>query len=214
MTFPSSRGIASNTRTPSRGMINGHTPLVFQPGDRVWLSLDKHRFRGQHHKLHPLRYGPYTMLERIGENAYRLDLPPQLGIHDVLNVNNLKLFEPPLLEETITVHHPVDNIPYFQPPLLTDTILDSQTHNTRQQHYVSYLVGRKGQTPAQAKWMSPTTLQRSFPHLLAEAGTLPDLNREELGHQRGHPSSLHSCFYCKLPSPVQLSREVPNKELA
>ena len=63
-------------------------------------------------------------------NAYRLDLPSQLAIHDVLNVNNLKLFEPPLLEESITIHHPVDNIPDFQPPLLKDTILDFKKRDT------------------------------------------------------------------------------------
>lgn len=130
------------------------THLSFQPGDRVWLLLDKQRFKGQHHKLHPLRYGPYIVLERIGENSYRLDLPSQLGIHDVLNVNNLKLFEPPLLEESVTIHHPVDNIPDFQPPLLKDTIMDFKKRNTRHQLYFSYLVGRKGHTPAQAKWIN------------------------------------------------------------
>jgi hypothetical protein len=83
-----------------------HTPLSFQPGDHVWLLLDKQRFKGHHHKLHPLKYGPYIVLECIGENAYRLYFPAQLGIHDVLNVNNLKLFEPPLLEEGVIVQHP------------------------------------------------------------------------------------------------------------
>jgi hypothetical protein len=48
---------------------------------------------------------------RIGKNDYRLDLPPHLRIHDMLNVNNLKLFEPPLLEDTVTVLHLVENIP-------------------------------------------------------------------------------------------------------
>ena len=52
--------------------------LTFQPGDKVWLHLDKKHFKGQHHKLLPIRYGPYSILEKIGENAYRLDLPPQL----------------------------------------------------------------------------------------------------------------------------------------
>ena len=164
--------------------------MFFQPGDRVWLLLAKNRFKGHHHKLHPLRYGPYTVLECIGENAYRLDLPTQLGIHDVLNVNNLKLFEPPLLDEAVTVHHPVDNIPDFQPPLLSDQILDSHIRTTRKQQYISYLVGRKGHPPAQAKWMSAETLKRKFPHLLTEAGTLPDLNREELGKQEGHTPSF------------------------
>ena len=89
------------------------TPLIFQPGDQLWLLLAKNIFKGHHHKLHPLQYGPYIVLEHIGENAYRLDFPTQLGIHDVLNVNKLKLFEPPLLDEAVTVHHLVDNIPNF-----------------------------------------------------------------------------------------------------
>lgn len=146
--------------------------------------LDKQRFKGQRHKLHPLRYGPYTVLARIGENAYHLDLPSQLGIHNVLNVNNLKLFEPPLLEESVTIHHPVDNILDFQPPLLKDTILDFKKWDTRHQPCFSYLVGRKGHTPAQAKWINAETLQRNFPQLVEETGTLPDLNREELGNQK------------------------------
>jgi hypothetical protein len=33
-------------------------------------------------------------------------------------------------------------------------------------------------------------LQHNFPHLLAEAWILPYLNREELGHQEMHPTSL------------------------
>jgi hypothetical protein len=120
------------------------------------------------------------VLDRIGENAYRLDLPTHLGIHDVLNVNNLKLFELPLLEDTVTVQHPMDNILDFQPPLLHDQILDSKTRTTRQQQHVSYLVDRQGQNPAQAKWMTIETVQRWFPELLAKAGMLSDLNREEL----------------------------------
>ena len=152
----------------------------------MWLWLDKQCFKGQHHKLHPLRYGPYTILERIGENAYRLDLPSQHGIHDVFNVNNITLFEPPLLEESITIRHPVDNIPDFQPPLFKDTIMDSKKHNTCQHPYFSYLVGWKRQTLAQAKWRIAETLQRTFPHLVEESGTLPDLNREELSNPEGH----------------------------
>ena len=107
--------------------------MSFQPGDQVWLHLDKKRFKGHHHKLLPIRYGSYTILDKIGENAYRLDLPPQLGIHNVINVNHLKLFEPSLLEEPITITHLVENIPNFQLPLAKDTILDTQSHSTRHQ---------------------------------------------------------------------------------
>lgn len=69
-------------------------------------------------------------MEIIGEKSYHLDFPPQLGIHDVLNMNNIKLFDPRLLEEPTTVQHPVDNIVDLQPPLLADTIPDSITCTT------------------------------------------------------------------------------------
>ena len=38
--------------------------------------------------------------------------------------------------------------------------------------------------------MSTEILKRKFLHLLAEAEMLPDLNREELGHQEGHAPSF------------------------
>jgi hypothetical protein len=130
--------------------------------------LEKQRFKGQHHKLHPLRYGPYIVLKRIGDNDYPLDLPLQLGIHDVLNINNLQLFELSLLEEVVPVQHPVDNIPDFQSPLLEDTILEQRIRQIRSTEYISYFVGRKGDTQAKARWISADKLKRSFPHLVAE----------------------------------------------
>jgi hypothetical protein len=159
--------------------------MAFQPEDQVWLHLDKKHFKGHHHKLLSIRYGPYTILDKIGENAYRLDLPPQLGIHNVINVNHLKLFEPSLLEEPVTITHPVDNIPDFQLPFAKDTILDTRSCSTRHQTYTIYLLARQGQTTAQAKWITTDVLHNKFLHLLMEARMLPDLNREELS-QGGH----------------------------
>jgi len=143
--------------------------------------MDKQRFRGGHHELHPICYGPYTIIERIGENAYRLDLPSQLGIHDVLNVNNLKLYVPSLLDEEVTITHPVDNIPDFQLPLLKDTILDTKCCMTRNTQYISFLIGRRGQTPTQAKWMTKDALQRTLPQLWAKAGAATELNQGGIG---------------------------------
>jgi hypothetical protein len=133
--------------------------LKFQEGDKVGLQMDKQRFKGNHHKLDPLQYGPYTFFDCIGENYYRLDLPPHFGIHDMLNVNNLKLFEPPLLEDIFTIHHLVENIINFQHPLLHDQIMDNNTRTTWKQQHVSYLVGRQGQDPSQAKWMTLEIVQ-------------------------------------------------------
>ena len=134
----------NNTQSSSRSCqatpCKQRTFLTFRPGDKVWLHLDKKRFKGQHHKLLPIRYGPYTILDKIGENAYKLDLPPQLGIHNVIDVNHLKLFELPLLEEPFTITHPVNSIPDVQIPVAKDTLLGTRTHSTRHRVYTSYPV--------------------------------------------------------------------------
>ena len=56
--------------------------------------------QGERKKLKPIRYGPFKILEKIGENAFRLDLLACMHIYSVVNAKNLKLFEPSLVEDT------------------------------------------------------------------------------------------------------------------
>ena len=50
---------------------------------------------GKSGKLSPRFIGPFEILERIGEVAYRLALPPLLsGVHDVFHVSMLWKYEP------------------------------------------------------------------------------------------------------------------------
>jgi hypothetical protein len=43
-------------------------------------------------KLHPRRDGPFQVLERINNNAYKLDLPGAYNISATFNVSDLSLF--------------------------------------------------------------------------------------------------------------------------
>ena len=50
---------------------------------------------GQSGKLSPRFIGPFDIIERVREVAYRLALPPQLsGIHDVFHIFMLRKYEP------------------------------------------------------------------------------------------------------------------------
>jgi hypothetical protein len=71
-------------------------PHNFQVGEKVWLHLKNERLTGPHCKLHPFRYGTYTITKAIGENAFELIIPPFLGLHPVFNVNYLQPYFPPL----------------------------------------------------------------------------------------------------------------------
>jgi hypothetical protein len=68
--------------------------LSFEVGDFVYLKVSP--MWGLHHfkvrgKLAPRFIGPFKILEKRGQVAYQLELPPQLSdAHDVLHVSQLK----------------------------------------------------------------------------------------------------------------------------
>jgi hypothetical protein len=62
------------------------------------LHLKNERLIGPHRKLHPLRYGPYTITKAMGDNSFVLNIPPFLGLHPVFNVAFLWPYFPPLLD--------------------------------------------------------------------------------------------------------------------
>jgi len=49
--------------------------LAFKPGDLVWLHLRKERFSsGRRNKLMPRVEGPFKVLTKVNNNAYKLHL--------------------------------------------------------------------------------------------------------------------------------------------
>ena len=69
----------------------------FQVSDKVWFDISKDMMKGEGKKFRPIRYGPFTILEKIGNNAFYLDLLIYMQMYLVVNVENLKLYEPPLI---------------------------------------------------------------------------------------------------------------------
>ncbi|XP_056848903.1 uncharacterized protein LOC130499034 [Raphanus sativus] len=50
--------------------------VLFEPGDLVWLHMRPERFHeARKSKLSPRGTGPFRVLEKINDNAYKLDLP-------------------------------------------------------------------------------------------------------------------------------------------
>nr|GEY48874.1 putative reverse transcriptase domain-containing protein [Tanacetum cinerariifolium] len=73
-----------------------HKPMEFQVGDKVMLkvSLWKGVVRfGKRGMLNPRYVGPSKVLERVGDVAYKLDLPEELSrVHNTFHVSNLKKY--------------------------------------------------------------------------------------------------------------------------
>ena len=52
------------------------SPMVFQPGDQVWIHLCKDRFPKEcKSKLLPRADGPFKVLARYNDNTYKVDIP-------------------------------------------------------------------------------------------------------------------------------------------
>jgi hypothetical protein len=65
--------------------------VIFQPGDMVWVHMRKDRFPNlRKSKLMPRGAGPYKVLARINDNAYKIDLPSdEFGVSNSFNVADL-----------------------------------------------------------------------------------------------------------------------------
>ncbi|CAL9025414.1 unnamed protein product [Prunus brigantina] len=112
-------------------------PLSFKVEDYVFLKVSPRRgvkIFGKTGKLAPRFIGPFEILERIGEVAYKLALPPQLSnIHNVFHVSMLPKYEPDpthvlnwgelnLDEELSFEESPIQILDHKEQVLLTKTI--------------------------------------------------------------------------------------------
>ncbi|KAB2625910.1 S ribonuclease [Pyrus ussuriensis x Pyrus communis] len=78
-----------------KSLVDRHaTDRVYEVGDWVFLKLSPWRGVvrfGKKGKLSPRYIGPYMVTERVGEVAYRLELPPELArVHNVFHVSMLR----------------------------------------------------------------------------------------------------------------------------
>ena len=44
-------------------------------------------------------YDPFEVLGKVGDNSIKLNLPPYVHIYSIMNVENIKLFEPFMLDQ-------------------------------------------------------------------------------------------------------------------
>ena len=72
----------------------GRRRVVFEPGDWVWVHMRKERFPTQRKsKIHLRVDGPFQVIEKINDNAYKLDLPDEYTVSTTFNVADLSPFD-------------------------------------------------------------------------------------------------------------------------
>jgi translation initiation factor IF-1 len=69
----------------------GRKEVKLEPGDLVWLHLRKERFPElRKSKLMSRATGPFKILAKINDNAYKLELPPEFGVSPSFNISDLR----------------------------------------------------------------------------------------------------------------------------
>jgi translation initiation factor IF-1 len=61
----------------------GRKEVKLEPGDLVWLHLRKS-------KLMSRAAGPFKILAKINDNAYKIELPPEFGVCPSFNISDLR----------------------------------------------------------------------------------------------------------------------------
>jgi hypothetical protein len=68
--------------------------VSYQVGDNVLLSTENLNKHSQSKKLYPKYLGPFKVLKKVNDVAYKLDLPSHMTIHPVFHVNLIKPYIP------------------------------------------------------------------------------------------------------------------------
>lgn len=109
----------------------GKKELKLEPGDLVWLHLRKECFPDlRKSKLMPRVDGPFKILEKINDNAYKLELPSEFGVSPTFNISDLKPYlgeEGALESRTTSLQEVEDDEDITRMDILEATPLDIQT---------------------------------------------------------------------------------------
>ncbi|CAM8926435.1 unnamed protein product [Rhodiola kirilowii] len=141
--------------------------LEFQVGDHVFLrvSLMKGVMRfGKKGKLSPRYIGPFEILERVGNVAYRLALPPTLSsMNPVFHILMLRKYisDPSHVLEYERVQMD-DTLTYDEKHV---AILDRQVKRLRNKEVFSVKVLWRNHTEVEATWESEKDMKARYPHL-------------------------------------------------
>jgi hypothetical protein len=101
----------------------GKREVKLEPGDLVWLYLRKDRFPElRKSKLMPRANGPFKIIEKINDNAYKLELPLEFGVSPTFNISDLR----PYMREEVDLESRMTPIQEGEDD---DDITLSDTHN-------------------------------------------------------------------------------------
>jgi hypothetical protein len=143
--------------------------ITFHVGDLVLVKLQPYKQHSvalrKNQKLGMRYFGPFEILARVGEVAYKLKLPEHARIHPVFHVSQLKPFKGTPQGQYMPLPLTMND---FGPIIQPSQILQARTIVRGSQKIHQVLIQWENQSATEATWEDIATLQQKFPSLNLE----------------------------------------------
>ncbi|XP_060217253.1 uncharacterized protein LOC132644672 [Lycium barbarum] len=144
------------------------TERTFQPGNMVYLKLHPYRQSSlalrKNLKLSSKYYGPYSVLGKIGQVAYKLLLPPTSKVHLVFHVSLLKKKVGTKVVVQSTLPMTSDECQFLVKPA---AILQRQLTKKGNVDVVKVLIQWSNLSPEDATWEDYDFIKAKFPDFIS-----------------------------------------------
>ncbi|GJX89432.1 putative reverse transcriptase domain-containing protein [Tanacetum coccineum] len=147
-------------------------PMEFEVGDKVMLKVSPWkgvvRF-GKRGKLNPRFVGPFKVIKRVGDVAYKLELPEELSrVHNTFHVSNLKKChaDEPLAVPLDGLHFD-DKLQFVEEPI---EITDREVKRLKRSRIPLVKVRWNSKRGPEFTWEREDQFQKKYPHLFSKTG--------------------------------------------
>ncbi|GKA58010.1 putative reverse transcriptase domain-containing protein [Tanacetum coccineum] len=166
---PVSKDAAARDRQKSYADLK-RKPMEFQVGDKVMLKVSPWkgvvRF-GKRGKLNPRYVGPFKVLGKVGEVAYKLELPEELSrVHNTFHVSNLKkcYADEPLAVPLDGLHFD-DKLQFVEEPV---EIVDREVKRLKRSRIPLIKVRWNSKRGPEFTWEREDQFKKKYPHLFTK----------------------------------------------